>query len=179
MNRLFAIPLIIAAANDGVTALAQTAEGTGRAQIVQPLSVQSQTDLDFGQIAVAHDQDGSVTIDPETLMATHTGSARNLCSGQSGCATAPAVFVVSGEPERSFRMSLPSTIEAVSSLSPTARLPVDTLVAHSANAGRKGPRGVLGSDGRDTITVGGTLRVPAASSPGRYVAQMRLVVTYD
>ncbi|MGB3739333.1 MAG: DUF4402 domain-containing protein [Pontixanthobacter sp.] len=156
-----------------------TARGAARADVVRPMSIEPAGDLQFGSIAVMAGRGGSVTVDPRTGAATYNGAARPVCAGGDPCNAAPALFVIRGDGNRRYRLTLPETVIARSADAPGTRLRVDGLSAFAMNGGTSGPDGVLDADGRDRVQVGGTLRIPVGTPPGRYAARILVVATYS
>ncbi len=157
----------------------QTATGTGRAHIVQPLSVTAQRDLSFGAIAVSATGDGTVTVSPTSGAPAYRGGARAVCVDRAGCRPHPATFRVNGEPGRTFAIDLPGSVFARALSGAGPDLEVDTIMVISSNRKTTDSTGALDNEGSDMLFVGGTLRIPAATESGRYSAAIQMVVRYD
>lgn len=180
---------LIAIAGGGIAkpALAQeraqywgsTSFGASRAAIIKPISVTALDDLEFGGIAVGSNQGGSVTVLPETGPAEYQGAAAPVCTGAGGCTANPALFHVTGERGRGYTIAVPQTVHAELVGGGGPSLPVSDLTSRSRNLPDGHFRGVLDSGGSDEIRIGGTLAVPAATKPGKYRAEVSLVVNYD
>jgi hypothetical protein len=183
--RISAIALLFWAATMGtispVTAQDRgaTSFGASQAEIIKPISVTALDDLTFGGIAVTSTQGGSVKVLPETSRAEYTGAAAPVCIGSGRCTANPALFDVRGESNRGYTVAIPSVIYAQSSLLGDPDLPVSDLTSKSRNLPSGRFRGFLDSAGRDEIRIGGTLAIPAGTRPGKYHAEVSVVVTYD
>lgn len=154
-----------------------SATGQAAAQVIAPLAVTREADLDFGTLASAAGTAGQVTVVPLTGSVSYAGGTSGICAASCPPPRA-ARFAVQGEPLRSYRVSLPArlTIGLVAGGGGTAVI-VDSLVA----ATRSNPAdaaGTLGNDGRDAFEIGGTLHLPADASPGRYSTQVPVIVNY-
>jgi len=159
----------------GGKAEAASAVGTVTAQVIQPLTITGRTALDFGTI-LPGSGGGEVVI---------TTSSQRQVSGavkmQDG-ASAAATFNIQGTPDRSYTIETPDTLvfhvtDAYGSVGTTGDLTVRNFTASSQNSG-KSDRGVLDSTGRDKVSVGATLVVPANVTPGRYSGAVPITVSY-
>lgn len=156
----------------------QSTTGEATAQIIEPLAVHSLADLDFGGIAIRAGGGGSVTIDPASDSASYSGVDPIAC-GSGPCTPHAARFAVEGFAHRSYRVTLPGETLAQPARGAGPALVVDRIASASANLAGASARGLLDSAGNDTLAVGGRLIVPAQTPPGRYVAQLQVVVSYD
>lgn len=163
-----------AAAKAGASAV-----GTSAATIVSPVSIMSVRDMHFGHVAVSARQDGTVVIDPESRSASFEGSARPACAPQGQCAAHPALFVIHGQADRDYSVAVPDRVFATGTRSAIGRLEVTGIRTASLNRPGIDGAGTLSRDGRDELRVGGELVVPAGSPAGSYVAEVRIVVSYD
>ena len=154
------------------------ASGSSSAQIVTPLTIEAESDLEFGALAVAADLDGSVTIGTGSTNATYAGSARPQCGLQAGCGTSPARFRITGEAGRAYLIQVPDVL-AADAISGGQSLRVDQLTVASRNIPGAVASGRLDSTGIDEISLGGTLHVPPGAPAGAYRAQVRIVVSYS
>ena len=156
----------------------QTATGVAVAEIVAPLTVTAMTDLDFGGVALQAGNAGSVTLDPVSGSAGYIGVGPIAC-GETACVPQPAQFEINGIAGRQYRIDLPESAVANPVATGSASLQVNALISASANLPGATSRGMLGADGKDLLKVGGTLNIPSTTTPGHYVAQITLVVSYD
>lgn len=153
------------------------ATGQAAAQVIAPLAVTREADLDFGTLASAPGTPGQVTVAPLTGSVTYAGGASGVCA--ASCPPPHAArFGVQGEPQRSYRITLPARLSiAPSTGMTTSGVTVDSLVA-TTRSNPTDAAGTLGSDGRDAFEVGGTLHLPADAAPGRYTTQVPVIVAY-
>ncbi|MDE3059935.1 MAG: DUF4402 domain-containing protein [Pseudomonadota bacterium] len=138
------------------------------ATIVQPLSITSQTALNFGFITPGA-SGGSVTIMPDNTRST-SGSV-SVNPGDS----ARAIFAVQGAPQQQYSIQTPSFLIFSNAES---NLRVSNFKTYSAGAGAITAIGKLGNTGMDTIYLGGTLTVPSNATPGVYSGLVPLTISY-
>lgn len=180
--RYAAPALAVIAAAMPAGALAQSgersAQGVASAEIVEPLTVKPVNSLRFGAIAVAAAQAGSVTVRADNSAVLYAGGAAAACSGGAGCDMGAAVFAIKGDPGRNFLVILPAALSASPSEPKGLMLPVSAISAWSRNLAATGTAGRLDGSGKDEISVGGTLEIPAGTLPGDYTAEVAIVVNY-
>ena len=154
-----------------------TATGTAIAEVVTPIALVREADLDFGTVAVSPASGGTVKIVPLAAGASYTGGVDGLCG--TACAMPHAArFAVQGEPGRAFLITLPAQLSIpVPGAAPGAVVVVDSLIAASISAPQTG-RGILSNQGRDRFEVGGTLHLPAAAPAAQYTKQVPVIVQY-
>ncbi|KLE34157.1 DUF4402 domain-containing protein [Aurantiacibacter luteus] len=161
---------------------AASARGGATAAVVDPLRIEYLRDLAFGSLTVGTAGEGAVTVSPAPAGAAprYTGSAAPLCSGGTGadCAPYAAQIAVRGEPGRSYRVDLPASVMA-SGRATGRQLAVEDLVVRSRERPLADRRGRLDPQGRDTLEIGGTLRVPAATPADHFRAELAVFVAYD
>lgn len=155
-----------------------TASGRAAAEVVVPIRAVPLSDLSFGSIVVGGAGQGAVEVAPDGSPPRYTNTARSLCSGETDCSPRRAVFAVSGEPHRSYRVSLARQIMAYG-VRTGIGLPVVSLDVRSANVPSTMGEGRLDNAGRDSFFVGGTLQVPAGTRPDVFRAELPVIVTYD
>jgi hypothetical protein len=147
-----------------------SASAGASAEVIQPISVTKSSDLTFGVVAPTGTA-GTVTID--------TGGARSsvnvdvLPPPGLGRTFGAATFNVTGQPEFTYSVSLPTSITIASS---TDSMLVDMFTDLATNLGTL--VNVLGV-GKDSFRVGADLNVGAAQAPGFYSGTFTATVTYD
>ena len=151
-----------------------TTQGRTTAEIVVPLRITAESDLDFGCL-VAHG-DGEVAVSSADGSASYTGGVQSV--GGAGCSHAPALFAVAGASGREYRYLVEPVAYASHSMFADERLLVRDLAGSSGHASASGSTGLLDPAGRDRLTVGGTLVVPEGARPGRYRARITVTVAY-
>ena len=145
--------------------------GVAAAMVVAPLRVEKQADLDFGTIAHAPGEVGTVWVAPGVAGASYGGGAAAVGAGVPH----PARFAVMGEAGRQYGVTVPAEVVAQGD-GGAAPLQVDSLSV--ASASESGAIGRLDSGGSDSFTVGGRLILPAETGAAHYSAQIPVIVTY-
>lgn len=174
----------VALCGPGQAALAQpgqtaTAQGQATATVVQALRAVQEEDLAFGAITSSVMASGEVVVDPTGATLLYLGGAQAACPGATAsCDAHPARFAVSGEPDRTYAITLPSEVIASGQRTATS-LTVRALVASSTNRPERNGGGALDTYGKDSFTVGGTLSVPAGTQADIFRADLPVMVHYD
>jgi hypothetical protein len=178
-TRAFSISfaMALAAVSSAVTtpARAQT-EGDGTAgaslQVITPLSVTITQTLSFGRLQVRGGSGPTyVTIDP-------TAAVRRQCVGVN-CLPGPEaemVAIVRGEPNRSYRITLPA-----STASTPGSFKVSALKIVSKTRGNEPINGYgrLNAMGMEEVRIGGTLVLNRTARIGVYTANVPIAVLYE
>lgn len=159
----------------GATPASATANGTALAEVVVPITVARQADLDFGTVTVSAAAGGSVSLAPLSGSASYAGGVEGLC-GAACSAPHPARFAVQGQPGRVYQVTLPARL-AIPLPGGGGVVLVDSLVAAAASSPQAG-HGILSGQGRDQFEVGGTLHLPAAAPAAQYTTQVPVIVDY-
>ncbi len=175
-----------AAAAGGTSA---TAQGAAEATIVQPIVVRVISNLDFGMLTASRTMGGTVTVDPaatnEAGGARYGGGASPACLGGGACPQIHAShFAVHGEAARSYVVRAPANLVASGTLIGSVAgaapdLVIETLTVRTASQPENGAAGTLDVNGQDYFSIGGTLVVPAGTSPAHYQATLPVIVTYS
>ena len=171
--------LAVLAAPEGLLARDQnsaSASGQAAASVVRSLSLLPLADLHFGAVAVSGQGDGQVTVGAADV--SFAGSARPACGQRADCAAHPALFSVSGEASRTYRITISAQVEARGQ-NTGAALEVGNLTVDSANLANADGLGKLGLDGLDRFTVGGTLFVPGGTRPDTFRADLPVTIAYE
>ncbi len=173
-----ALFLAVPAHADG---LSSSAGGEAAAQVVAPLIVTRESDLEFGAV-FAGASPGAVSVSSRGGT-TYSGGAQPACVAGACHSASAARFTVSGEAGRTYIVSVPTRITATGTLAdgsgaPAAPLSVNAIEASSASRRTEGPVGQLDAQGRDRFEVGGTLEVPAGLPSASYRATIPVIVTY-
>ncbi|MCI5043249.1 MAG: DUF4402 domain-containing protein [Aquisalinus sp.] len=132
------------------------------AKIIAPLQLSNATALYFGTIAPSLTDADTVVVSP---------SGAKTCGVELTCLSddhTAAQFNVTGEPNRSYTIQLPDTIQ-ISNGSET--MTVDSFTGSKA-------AGTLAS-GTDSFSVGGTLEVAANQASGEYTGTFVVSVEYQ
>jgi len=157
-----------------------TASGVGRAEVVAPLVVTRESDLDFGSI-LAGTRPGTVTISPAGV-ASYGGGVDSACAGADCAAGHAARFAVHGESGRSYTIAVPDSViaegTALQAGDAAPPLTVGGLGVRSDSRPSEGAAGQLDASGSDGFQVGGTLVVPPGVPAARYRATVPVTVNY-
>lgn len=173
--------LALFAAPAHAAGLSATATGQAQAQVIDPLIVTRESDLEFGAVFAANSP-GTVTVSSQGE-ATFAGGAQPACISGSCFAAHAARFTVRGEPGRSYVISVPSRITATGTATDGSDraappLSVGAITVRSASRPSEGAAGQLDVDGHDRFEVGGTLEIPAGLPSASYRATIPVIVTY-
>ena len=166
MLRMGAIGAVIVASFGGASMAnaAATADATATARILETLtlSVQTGSQLNFGQIAV--NGAGDVTVSPSGGSAVCT--ANLICTGT----TSAVAFDVQGSSGASVAVTFPSTSVNLTSGTNTMAL---------TNFTSSAPSVTLSALGAGTFSVGGKLSVAAGQAAGTYTGTFPVKVEYN
>ena len=154
-----------------------SASGLAQAQVIEGISVTSLEDMRFGPVAVSSVVEGQVILEPSSGVVRYHGGASEICANELPCKTGPAIFVVRGEANRNYNIFLPNDLEALGTKTGQV-LPVTDL-SIAAGGLVSDNRSRLNGAGEDLVHVGGTLWVPASTSPDRFTASFTVSVIYD
>ncbi|HQS68930.1 MULTISPECIES: DUF4402 domain-containing protein [unclassified Novosphingobium] len=157
------------------------AAGSAQAEVVRPLLVTRERDLAFGGL-FAGNLPGRVTVTAQA-QTIYEGGVAAACAVDDCTRPHPASFLVSGEPGRSYQVSVPTAVEANGHLigaggGVAAALRVEGLTTDTLSRPGSGGNGRLSETGQDRFTIGGTLRIPARLPAASYRARIPVIVTY-
>jgi hypothetical protein len=168
-NILFVVTMIVAIAGSRNIAVAQsTATAASDAQIVTPITMSLVNSMNFGNIAVSSVSGGTVVLSSGS---TRVGTSGVTLPSSAGTVSA-ASFTVAGAPSYTYAISLPATAILTNGS--------HTMTINSFMSTPSGT-GTLNSGGTQSLTVGATLSVGAAQSPGTYTnaGAVPVVVNYN
>ena len=162
--KLFALGLVLAGFGMNVNAQS-TANATGSATVIIPISIAKTTNMSFGNLAVTATA-GTVVLAPA---GTRTATAGVTLPNVTGTVTA-AAFNVTGEGTSTYSISLPSsyTLNGPGG----ATMVVDTFTSNPGGTGAL-------TAGAQTISVGATLNVNGSQAVGSYVNAEGFPVTVN
>lgn len=151
---------------------AASAVASSTVTILEPISIANIESLRFGRFHTQGSKTGAVTITAEPP-AVRTATEVQL---MGGAAFSPAIYTITGEPNRSYRINLPA--EGHTS---QANLAVGNFTLWSADSGTLigTTIGHLNSSGFDTLRVGATVSVPSGVRPNVFVAIIPIVISYE
>ena len=154
--------------------LAQATKNTAAgAKVVPALTLVENAPMHFGTMTVKSNQSGTCIVS--------TAGVRSKTGGVSLTNLVPlmslATYTVSGEPLRTYAITLPATIlVAIVGNSMT----IGTLLAKSASGTEShNATGTLGVGGNEQFTIGGTLNVAAGQADGLYQGTFDVTVAYN
>ncbi|HVU31426.1 MAG TPA: DUF4402 domain-containing protein [Sphingomicrobium sp.] len=140
---------------------ANTASANATVNIVSPLSLTKNNDLDFGTI-VGPFSNNTVTLD----MSDNRNCGTLTCSGTPKSAS----FTVTGTGGQTVLLTIPASVTLNGSVSGT--LNVDLTTAKPGNQ-------VLGAGGSATFGLGGTLTIPTGTADGVYSNTFTVTANYQ
>lgn len=155
-------------------AQAASTVGNAAARVLEHLQIVNKDPLNFGFISPGA-SGGSVTVTPQ---GARSASGTVQVSGAHG----RALFEVQGAASQAYSIHVPASqqftaLEPHDDASLVHVLTVQSFTIVSKNEGA-GNSGRLDHAGRDEITLGGTLIVPANAVPGTYSGLVPITVSY-
>lgn len=162
--RLAILGTVAAASFAGSAQAATTATGTATAEVLSSLTVTATQNLGFGQIAA--NAGGTVTVNAD---GTTSSSGTLISTGTRS----PAAFAVTGSPNTSVIVSLPSGPVNLTRSGGSETMSLNTFNSNSGGAFQ------LGSAGAGTFNVGGTLAVANGQLAGSYTGTFQVSVEYQ
>jgi len=137
---------------------------TVQAQVAPVISLTELTGLRFGAVFTGPTP-GTVVLDPSGARQATGGAGLG-----SQLPVGPATFAVTGSANATYAITLPTSVQLTS--------PDGTL---TVTAFRSSPSltGLLGATGQQTLSVGGTLNVPAQQPDGDYAGTFSVTVAYN
>jgi hypothetical protein len=148
-----------------------TATTTGAGTIIQGVAIHKDRDLEFGAM-VASASSGTCVI---TAASTTTRSATGgvTLTDQGGLTPASAQFTVTGNPNFTYTITLPTSVTITNQTSGNG----ETMTITDMTKSNNGPQ--LNGQGTETWWAGGTLNVGADQVAGRYTGTFDVGVAYD
>lgn len=161
--------------------LSSSSSGEARAQVIAPLVVTRESDLEFGAV-FAGSSPGTVIVSTRGE-ATYTGGAQPACVSGACFAVRAAQFAVRGEAGRSYVVAVPTRLTATGTTTDGSGreaepLAVVAIEVRSSSRPAEPAAGQLDAQGQDRFEVGGTLEMPANLPSASYRATIPVVVTY-
>lgn len=144
---------------------AATGTATVGASLLGSLVSTTVLNLEFGELT-AGPIAGTVIITPNGIR-NSTGGVNLSLTGTSN----PATFSLTGNPNATFAITLPASL--VISDGGSNNMVVDAFASLPDAVGQ------LSATGQQTLTVGGTLNVPANQPMGNYSGVMNLTIVYN
>lgn len=161
MNNFFKSLAIASIAIAGISSDAHaqaSATASASANIITPISMVKDVDMNFGNVAVSATLAGTAILSPAGTRTT--GGAGGVTLPATTGTVAAAQFTVSGQASYTYAITLPSTATITDGAS--HNMTVDNFTSSPTSTG------VLSSGGTQVLTVGATLNVAAAQPAGLY-----------
>jgi hypothetical protein len=167
MNSLVSRLLLLAMMSLSAPAAAgaATRSANGEADVLNPLSVIKNADLNFGTLVVSGA--GTAVIDPVSGTETTTGAVT-----PSGTAAHPALFTGTGSKNSVVHIRLPTAPITVTRVGGTQTMTVSTWTTDAPTNLKVPPSSTF------TFAVGATLNVAAGQVPGTYTGTFNVTVQY-
>lgn len=171
MKKLFAFSVIMIAF--AANAFSQSATATATATIVTPITIsKTGTDLSFGNIIPSTTVTGYVVVAPDGTP-TYTDVTASASPTATAAVTA-AVFTVTGTPDATYDITLPSG-NVVLDGPGTNEMNANNFTSDPSGTGQLSNPG-----GTETLRVGATLNVAANQAAGTYTsAPFTVTVNYN
>ncbi|SDM97792.1 DUF4402 domain-containing protein [Vreelandella arcis] len=134
--------------------------------LAQDIVIQNTRGLSFGNFVAGNG--GSVAVSPNGLR-TAGGEVLLLRSGEGFAAE----FTVTGDTEATYTTQLPGN-DFVTLTGPGSDMVINDFTGAPSGAG-----GQLSAGGSQALTVGGTLNVGIAQTPGDYTGSFSVIVNYN
>ncbi|WP_242692267.1 DUF4402 domain-containing protein [Aridibaculum aurantiacum] len=172
MTKVVGLGLILAAFSTGVNAQA-SATATAAANIINPISITKNVDLNFGNVAVQASTGGTVVLTPA---GGRTATSGVTLPAVAGTVTA-AQFTVSGEGARTYSITLPSSVVLENGSNTMTANNFTSDPTNTTGAGLLS--GSAGGTGTQVVRVGATLNVDPAQAAGAYISLTPFTVTVN
>jgi hypothetical protein len=145
-----------------------SATGSATANIIVPIALVKNVDMNFGNAAVSSIAGGSIVLAPA---GTRSASGVGVTLPTTAGTVAAASFTVSGAPSYTFAVTLPGS--ALISGPGVASMTVNGFTSIPSATGS------LSSGGTQVLRVGATINVAAAQAPGSYTNATAIPVTVN
>jgi len=176
MNRSQRLFLALAAFTGGLMPLLAadpTVSATIDVELVSPLSLVKNADMQFGRVSLSGDGAGTLVLGVDGSVQT-----TNLYASQSGNLTpAAAVFGVDGMDGANYTVVLPSAPVSLTKVGSTETLNVSDFTVKLASQGDGVLIGTIGSD--NSFAVGATLTIPQTQVEGKYQGTFPVSISYN
>ncbi len=150
-----------------------TENTTVGAKIIPSIAVTEVKPMHFGTMTVKAAQGGTCVVSPAGVRSRTGGvTLSNLAPAMS-----LATYSVTGEPGKSYTITLPLTITVFYT---TFSMTVSNLLAKPASGPASfNATGTIGTSGSEQFTIGATLNVAAGQEEGLYTGNFPITVTYN
>lgn len=152
---------------------APTENTAAGAKIIASIALTEVQPMHFGTMTVQAGQGGTCVISPAGVRSRTGGvTLSNLAPTMS-----LATYSVTGEPGKSYSITLPATITVTSA--PFSMTVSNLLAKPASGAASFNATGTIGSGGSEQFTIGATLNVAAGQEEGLYTGTFAITVTYN
>lgn len=145
-----------------------SATASASANIVTPISITKNVDMNFGNIAVQAGTGGTAVLAPA---GTRTNTLGVTLPNVNGTVTA-ADFTINGQASYTYAITLPTSVTIYDAGS-AHNMVVNTFTSSPSATG------TLSAGGSQTLTVGATLNVGAGQAAGAYTSSTPFTVTVN
>jgi len=175
---LVALPMSVSAQTVVGTNTVTSSSVTGRAKIIQPISITSSSELNFGTIASA------TTATTVTLTSgntrSKTGGGTLITEGLLNIATTVPSFTVNGEKGAAYTITLPTTVQLKGTASASNTMDVtDFVTSLNADPDLDNNGTLDASTGSQPFTIGATLTVKANQVSDIYTGTFTVTTAYN
>ena len=144
----------------------ESASASATATVVTPIAITKSTDMNFGNVTVKSDADGTVILAPAGTREATAGASLPTTAGNVGAAS----FTITGEANYTYSITLPESVQLssdgnVMSITNFKSVPSGT--------------GTLSAQGAETVSVGATLNLGVGQAAGEYTATEAVTVNYN
>ena len=164
MTKTFLKAALVAAVAGGLTAPAYAEPFTATANIVKPLTIAKDTDLDFGTITMGSALTSANVDVANSAAAVAVCGTELVCSGTSN----PASFTLAGVGTQSVSLTYTAPTTLANSGDSTKTVPFSHNGAGSIGL----------TDGAATLYVGGQITVASSTVPGVYSGDLTVTASY-
>ena len=169
ISKVFATAAVVLAFSNSSFAQA-SATASAAATIITPISIAKNVDMNFGNIAVSASVSGTVVLAPAGTRTT--GGSGGVTLPSTTGTVAAADFTVSGQASYTYAITLPSTTVTLSD-------GAGHTMGVTAFTSFPSSTGTLSGSGSQDLTVGATLSVASAQTPGTYTNSTGVPVTVN
>ena len=159
--------VVIVSSNSSFAQALATASAS--ATIITPITIVKTVDMNFGNVAVSATIAGTAVLAPAGTRTT--GGAGGVTLPATNGTVSAASFTVSGQANYTYAITLPTT--ATISDGSSHNMTVNAFTSSPSATG------LLSSGGSQVLTVGATLNVTAAQTPGVYTNATGVPVTVN
>ena len=174
ISKILSAAIVLMTASNAKAQSSTTADAF--ATIVAPIAITNTAAMNFGNVAVqgttsvggAAGTGGTVVLTPGGSRSVTSGVT--LPAGSTGVSA--AIFTVTGDGNRTYAITLPSSDVTLTHSGNSATMTVNTFTSNPSGTGTL-------SGGTQTLNVGATLNVAVGQLPGVYSGQYTVMVNYN